>query len=688
MSGLGVVFCRDGRPASASVVEAMLAAIPYWGPDGQWVQTRQSVAFGYAKLTVTPEEEAEQQPLESPRSSCLIVADVRLDNREELLEQLGDAPSPAATDAELILRAYEAWGLDAPARLLGDFAFVVWDPHRRRIVCARDASGQRPLYYRLDRATFAAASDIHQLFQDPSVPIAPNEERIRDYLTPFRVFRNDQEQGATFFAGIQTLLAGHLLVVDAAGHRLQRYWELQPRVTARLCTDDDYAWHFQQLLAQATRARLRTSRPVGAMLSGGLDSSAVVSVAQRVLPSCPAAHAPFTAYSMSVGDLGCDESRFIDDVQAMYGFEARMVPVMGRMANFEPSPGGFIRAPMKPVCEVDLLLQAAAEGGARVMLSGHWADNCFPWTAYFFGSLLRRGRFGEAWRHLRVRQRTTDDSLRKLLAVHCVLPVFPLFVQRLALEAYARWTFQHEQTYLVPQWMDPAVRADLLIRHQYLSVHAARERRFGDESRQMMFSSLVPAEVQPIAGTSPVQLAPPFADRRLHEFMLSIPPEQIYSPHPYADQFYAGHKLILRRAMNGIMPETVRARTQKTVFSALVLDEVQRNWGDISRAFGPGAPSELAERGYVEPRKFWDRLQRLRDGAFGNDGVYLMRALNLETWLRTFRLPRDQHRRVAAATAPHGGEQPYRDRPRTAADAHTAPLSGGAVAVEIGSGRR
>src|SRR5207248_2685690 len=120
----------------------------------------------------------------SPRTGCALIADARLDNRDVLLARLPDRPSPRASDAELILCAYEAWGLDAPARLLGDFAFVIWDPRRKRLLCARDSSGQRTLYYRIDRRTFAAASELHQLLQDPSVPVAPDEERIRDFLVP------------------------------------------------------------------------------------------------------------------------------------------------------------------------------------------------------------------------------------------------------------------------------------------------------------------------------------------------------------------------------------------------------------------------------------------------------------------------------------------------------------------------
>src|SRR5581483_2774076 len=117
-----------------------------------------------------------------------IVADVRLDNRAELLSQLDGLRQPTLSDANLILQAYEAWGLAMPARLLGDFAFVIWDPRQQRLIAARDTSGQRTLFYHLNQHRFAAASEIHQLLQDPTVPIAPNHERIRDGLVPINAF--------------------------------------------------------------------------------------------------------------------------------------------------------------------------------------------------------------------------------------------------------------------------------------------------------------------------------------------------------------------------------------------------------------------------------------------------------------------------------------------------------------------
>src|SRR5262245_44101789 len=117
----------------------MLDAIPYRGLDGARVRRFGPAVLGHARLIATPSDRFAVEPLRSPRTGCAIVADARLDNRAELLAGLGDVPTPDVSDAELILGAYERWELDAPRMLLGDFAVVIWDPRRQRLVCARDS---------------------------------------------------------------------------------------------------------------------------------------------------------------------------------------------------------------------------------------------------------------------------------------------------------------------------------------------------------------------------------------------------------------------------------------------------------------------------------------------------------------------------------------------------------------------
>ncbi len=651
MSGLAAIFHRNGRPVDRESVGAMLAAIPHRGLDGYGMRLWNQVGLGHAKAAVTHEEEDEQQPLVSSRSNCAVIADARLDNRSELLATLPDSPPTAASDAELILRAYEAWGLDAPARLLGDFAFIIWDARRQRIVCARDTSGQRSLYYRIDRRTFVAASEIHQLFQDPSVPIAPNEERIRDYLVPYAAMRNQEEIHATFYEKIYAVPAGHVVVVDARSERRQRYWNLLPPPELHCTSDHEYAAHFVNVLGEALRARLRSTRRVGATLSGGLDSSSLVCLAQHLFSLKLAEDHGFTIFSLLFDNLDCDERPFIEDIQTKYGLNVQFLRLIGIGRDFDPAPQGFMRAPQMPVTSFDAVLAAASQQDVRVLLTGIFADNCFPWTWLYFSSLLRRGRFTEFLRYLRRYRLQSGERLSKIALLYCLVPLLPLDLQKAVRIAFARRDFNRERDALTPSWMPGHLRTELLRRHWARVLETERTRRFADDPHELIYRNLYPPEVAPVSLAHPVQLAQPFADRRVHQFMLSIPPEQIFEPHPFTGDYYAGHKAILRRGMTGILPESIRTRTQKTLFTSYVLRQTEEQWGDYAAAFGPGGRSEIADRGFVLPDLFWTRLQRLRAGDFFPDGMYINRILNLETWLRTFRLPRDQQVTLPSSTS-------------------------------------
>ncbi|HET8625934.1 MAG TPA: asparagine synthase-related protein [Thermomicrobiales bacterium] len=653
MSGLALVFHRDGRPADEAAVWAMLAAAPYRGPDGLAVRAWGAIALGHAKMAVTPEEEDERQPLVSPRTGCAVIADVRLDNREELLARLPDRPAPGVSDAELLLRGYEAWSEELPARLLGDFAFALWDPRRRRLLCARDTGGQRTLFYRAGRHTFEAASEVHQLLQDPAVPLVANEERIRDSLLPWSIALNAKDHPHTFFAGIDAVPAGHALVVEPDNLRQWRYWELQPPAELRYRTDDEYAEHYLSVFSEVVRARLRSTRPLGALLSGGLDSSSIVCTAHELFRTGRATNPGFASYSLVFGGLDCDESDLIRDIQAKYGFPARYLTVVEATGPAQLEPRGFMESPNMGLLDGrDATCNAAVADGARVLLTGEVGDSCVYGSRAVFDSLLRQGRLREFWRHFRAYRRVTDESLRQFFALVCLAPLLPLEIQKRLMLAHVRRELRREQHRLLPLWMAEPLREDLFQGHRRQCLARERGRRFANLTREMEFRMLYPPEVARHPAPWPIEIWHPFADRRLHEFVLAIPPEQKFAPYPGTAEYYAGAKRIVRRAMRGILPESVRTRRVKTMFNAVIVNEVQRNWPAYEAAFGPAARPEIAARGYVDQARFWARLQDMRNGDHGLDRVYLMQLVGLETWFRALALPRPQAVTVAPPFVP------------------------------------
>jgi len=208
------------------------------------------------------------------------VFDGRVDNRQELYEQLG-LPYPLETlpDSRLVFEAWKALGRRALKRLLGEFSFAVWDEKQQELYIARDALGVRPLYYAHTSRFLAFASQIKGLRDLPGINLKVDETWVADYLT---LSHFDRE--VTIHQGIKRLPGGHCLTVQPSSGKIQieRYWRLEPVRGVDLRTAKDCHMHFRGVLEEAVRCRMRDTGPLATLLSGGLDSSAVTSLAYPI----------------------------------------------------------------------------------------------------------------------------------------------------------------------------------------------------------------------------------------------------------------------------------------------------------------------------------------------------------------------------------------------------------------------
>jgi asparagine synthase (glutamine-hydrolysing) len=184
MSGISGIYNLDGHPANPFALKQMSDALAHRGPDGtrQWIHG--PVGFTHLRNNTTPESVYERQPLGNEDGSCWLTMDGRIDNGPEVrttLESKG-LQCRDATDAELVLRAYECWCEDCPKRLLGDFAFAIWDSRKQHLFCARDHLGVRPFYYHRGASQFAFGSEIRALLALETIPRRLNESRLVDFL--------------------------------------------------------------------------------------------------------------------------------------------------------------------------------------------------------------------------------------------------------------------------------------------------------------------------------------------------------------------------------------------------------------------------------------------------------------------------------------------------------------------------
>ncbi len=607
---------RDRDPSMDAVLNRMIACADYRGPDGAGsrsaVVASCAAALAHQALHTTPESIGERQPLASRDGEILLVADARLDTRQELISTLG-VRGETPGDAELILAAYRRWGTRCPEHLDGDFAFAVWDSLERRFFCARDPFGVKPLVYARIGTLLCFASEVGQVLQHPAVPRRLDEIAAGAYLCGL-----GEDLERTFFAGVRRLPPAHCLTATAGRVVVERYWDVDPERRLRFPSDEACAARFREHFRRAIADRLRADGDaVGVTLSGGLDSSSIAALACEHFAE---AGRPLPIAGTFVFERlpECDERSWTAPFAAELGLET---------LEIEADRPWSLRLYTGARCDLDSpavgwelayrqLLEQLQQRGVRVLLTGLGGDEIIGGSALVWPERLRRGDLRvilEIVRHARWRGLSLGRSLYHGLAA----PLVPAA----AFSALRRLTGRS----LLPPWIsrDFARRAALGQRAAKLP-----PRRFREAARQEIYDNLVSYGHTTAAVSLQerracrfgLEVRHPFVDRRLFEFVLAIPSRHLFQARRF--------KPLLQRAMAGILPEVVRRRQAKTSFGTLI-DQVLRNSVDELKEL-LAAPF-MAELGWVD----LDRLRAVCEtGPLDDPPRSVWRAITLELWLR------------------------------------------------------
>jgi len=409
MSAIAGILYFDDAPVEHKLIERLTSVMASRGPDEQTHWVSGSVALGHCMLRTTPESLNEHQPLISEINDLAMVWDGRLDNRDELSRSLNikGALQSEISDAELVLRSYIQWREKSPEKLLGDFAFAVWDAKHKQIFCARDHMGARPFYYVKNEQFFAFSSEEESLLELPGVSVQPNEERIAYFLLP-----SFQDFGYTdsWLNDIWALGSGQfiLVTIDRTA-RKKSYWQLEAGKAARYASVEECQESFLEVFGEAVRCRMRTIGDVSAMVSGGLDSASITAMVKRLIPGMSGKQ--FHSYSaLSDHPDTCVESRCIQSLTRSLGEHAHYVsvPSFRGMLNVEDLTNVAWSRP-HPV-DGSLLLQsmlclAASRDGHRVMLHGVSGDLAMYAPYNYISWWLRTGQWWHAWKECQAASR-------------------------------------------------------------------------------------------------------------------------------------------------------------------------------------------------------------------------------------------------------------------------------------------
>ena len=553
MSGICGIVALDGSSPTLAQITALTAPLERRGPEGTHHVLCGPVALGHTLLATTPEALIEILPFTDSSTECVITGDVRLDNREELFLTLGLEQCPASLgDGELVLRAYLEWGEGCVDHLLGDFAFAIWDPRSARLFCARDHIGMRQLiYFHQPDRLFAFATEPGAVLAHPAVPRRLNETRVADFLLGLE----GADFESTFFSGVLRLPPAHSLTVGRDGLSIRRYWTLKPPPLLELSSEDEYADAFLKVFTEAVRCRLRGAGPVGSMLSGGIDSGSVVAVATRLLA---AAGDPALKTISAIGSdpRSCRESSTILEVVKLPHLE----PLLISPAILEEH-GESILALTEQVNDpfdahmvmIRTIYQQARESGLSVVLDGVYGDVALTSETYQ-PRLLRRGSWRLAWREA-IGEETffgwgwTRWHSLKASAIRAFAP------------NWLRWLWRrlppHRSIACLNGKFARKVRAIERIDRCWQMNDPLGRNFVKDRCRAMSSANpLVGRErYDRVAASCAIECRDPFMDVRVLELSLRLPGDILHRD--------GWRKMILRRAMRGLLPDAIIWRRGK-----------------------------------------------------------------------------------------------------------------------------
>jgi len=566
-------------------LQRMIATLHHRGPDATGIHLAPGVGLAHARLSII-DHASGQQPLHDGSGSIWTVFNGEIFNFVELREELRkqDYHFRTQSDTEVIVHLYHRDGDRFVERLNGQFAIAVWDARRQRLLLARDRAGIRPLYYTRARGRCWFASEVKAL-----LAVLPECARIdHDGLLQALTLWGPSDPD-TLFEGVRSLPPGHLLAIEADGREtLERYWDWQfPDVGAAppFASFDEAVEELRGLLADAVRLQLRADVPVGAYLSGGLDSSGIVALARQ------AGIASVRTFSVTFDDAEFDEREQQQTMVRHLGTDHTTVHcTRADIAQAFPRLVRHTEAPVLRTAPVPLMLLSGAvrRAGHKVVLTGEGADEVFAGYDLFKEAKVRRfcaGRPASAWRHLLLGRLYGYLGHSPVASPGFARAFFAQGMEHIGRPVFAhapRWsTSRRALGFLAPELQARAMAFDPLAFYEGrlpadVSGWAPLARDQYVEAKSLMAGYLLSSQGDRVAMANSIEGRFPFLDHRVIEFANRLPPHWKLRG--------LTEKHILRKALAPLLPAEI-ARRPKQPYRA----------PDASSFFAGGRPVDYVE---------------------------------------------------------------------------------------------
>jgi asparagine synthase (glutamine-hydrolysing) len=596
MSGIAGLLRFDGRPVARHDLERAANALRQYGPDRSDVVAGAGIGLVHVLMRMTPEDRFDHQPLRGA-SGALITADLRLDNRDDLLARIGIARQDTAAwpDCQVLLAGWEKLGDDVWPMLHGPFAAAIWDPRKRALTLARDHLGLNVVMWHANENFFAFATMPNGLFALADVPRELSEEKFADFLV-----LNHADHATTIYRNVFRVPPAHILQVkyDASVSE-RRYWSPAEIKPVRLASDSEYADGLRACLDLAVRRQMRSAHPVGCLLSGGLDSSSVSVLAARALAEKNRRLAVFTGVPRPGYDAPLPTVAYADETPYVDAIREKVPSIdvtyvrndacsdFAELERFFIALAGPVRNPTNLGWVLAILRLAHAQG-RRVLLGGLYGNYTISWNGWSqTASHLKRGRLLTAYRQWQLYYRRTSYSrwvaLRKLL-------VEPLLPQRLG-----DWADRRRHPDRIAAWQDhAAIRPDFAaamgvdarahkVGHDFLYRMRPDERLRG--LAQVDYAGDWHAAEKAVSG---VEVRDPTADMDVVSYCFGVPPEQYLAE--------GIDRSLIRRAMWGLLPEAVLTNRRHGLQAADWHEKLEGQRGELARQVAEFFESPLVGR--------------------------------------------------------------------------------------------
>jgi asparagine synthase (glutamine-hydrolysing) len=601
-----------GEPAAPTYIEKVNTLLSPYGPDRSGFYSAAGLSIMHCAFHTTKESRSEVQPHVSA-SGMVIAWDGRLDNRLELLGSLQDVLGGAATDVAIVAAAYERWGTKCLAELLGDWALAIWNPSARFLLLAKDFIGTRHLFYAYDKAQVAWSTILDPLVLLGEKTLALDEGYLAGLVSFFPAAHR------TPYLGIHAVPPSSFVLLRPGECTVEKYWDFDPGKQIRYPTDADYEEHFRSAFMQAVKRRLRSDRPVLSELSGGMDSSSIVCMADVVLAH-GAAETPrldtVSYYNDSEPDWN-ERPYFtkVEERRKRTGCHIEVgAPESSELASvsepFAPTPFSRRRSSER-TREFEACLTSQ---GNRVVLSGIGGDEFMggvPTPVPELMDLLARAQFKTL-----ARQLTAWALNRRKPWIHLFLEAargfFPVSV--VGVPQYLR----------PPRWLNP----DFVKRQRdALRGYPSRVNLFGplptfqqglftiDALRRQLACSVLSRE--PL-----YEKQFPYLDRTLLEFICAIPRTQLVRP--------GERRSLMRRAMVGIVPDEILDRKRRAFAVRSPTTAICTEWAHLVKESREITSETL---GILDASAFSREVDEAGRGREVHI-VRMSRMLEIESWLR------------------------------------------------------